>query len=118
MCAASAVMDYLRRKEQLTVLESIKLAPIHGGTNPGDIETMVLHQAQRVELWQSIDKRLNNEKEQKVVYGTFILNQKPRQIHAEFTNLFTNAAEVSRIKENVLARLKRDQALLTLLNDA
>ncbi len=84
MCVASAIMDYLRRKEQNTILESVTLSPIHGRNNPGDIETMVLHQAQRVEMWQSVDKRLNNEKEQKVVYGTFVLNQKPRQIHAKF----------------------------------
>jgi hypothetical protein len=118
MCVASAVMDHLRQKEQQTIFESIDLSPIHKDRNPGSVETIVLDRARQIELWKSIDVRLKNENERIVICATFILGWKPRQICAEHPKLFKNAGEVSRIKENVLARFKRDQALKKLFRDA
>jgi hypothetical protein len=41
------------------------------------------------------------------VYGSFYLALRPRELHDEFRGTFRDVAEVHRVKENVLARLRR-----------
>jgi len=54
---------------------------------------------------------LCNEKERRVVYGSFVLALKPRELYAQFRETFRDVKEVYRVKENVLARLRRDAEL-------
>jgi hypothetical protein len=71
----------------------------------------MLDAIQRREFWAWLEARLHNEKERRVVYGTFFLALKPRELHIQFQGLFRDQAEVHRVKENVLARLRRDPEL-------
>jgi hypothetical protein len=67
-----------------------------------------LAQVHQQELWQEISARLQNEKERKVMYGSFVLALKPRELYAQFRETFRDVKEVYRVKENVIARLRRD----------
>jgi hypothetical protein len=58
---------------------------------------------------------LHDEKERRVVYGSFVLALKPRELYAQFQDTFRDVNEVYRVKENVLARLRRDAELAELL---
>jgi hypothetical protein len=63
------------------------------------------------EFWEEVDARLRDEKERRVVYGSFVLALKPRELCAQFPETFCDVNQVYRIKENVLARLRRDTEL-------
>ena len=62
-------------------------------------------------LWDCLDSRLVDEKERLVVDASFVDGLKPSQIYTLYTNLFQNVKEVYRMKENVLARFRRDASL-------
>jgi len=44
-----------------------------------------------------------------VVYGTYVLDLKPRELCRRYRSVFSSVREVYRIKQNVLARLRRDE---------
>ena len=72
----------------------------------------------RQALWEKITTRLCGEKERRTVYGSFVLGLKPRQLYNQFPETFQGVNEIYRVKENVLARLRRDDELAKLLQDA
>ncbi|UCG25733.1 MAG: sigma-70 family RNA polymerase sigma factor [Chloroflexota bacterium] len=110
MCVHSALVDYLRGREQAALFSQEHLAqiPDDGSSN---VEARVGKRVEREELWRWINERLKSEKERRVIYGTFVLAMKPRELHAQFAGTFDNVNEVYRIKENVMARLRRDKDL-------
>ena len=59
-------------------------------------------------FWVWINEKLNDEKERLVVHGIFVLALKPRELCNHFGSVFTEVEEVYRIKQNVMARLRRD----------
>ena len=55
--------------------------------------------------------RAKNKQEQ-VIASTFLLYEmKPREIYERHGDLFENVAQVRRVKDNFLTRLRRDQEL-------
>lgn len=110
MCVHSALVDYLRGREQAMLIDQENLARI-----PDDQASRVEHQvSQQVDsqaLWRWLDERLKNEKERRVVYGTFTLAMKPRELYAHYPETFRDVQEVYRVKENIMARLRRDDEL-------
>jgi DNA-directed RNA polymerase specialized sigma24 family protein len=117
MCVHSVVLDQVRVAEQSIadvqaegwVADSSETDPI--------VENRALARVHRQEFWREINGRLRNEKERRVVYGSFVLALKPRELHAQFRETFRDVNEVYRVKENVLARLRRDAELLKLLGE-
>lgn len=110
MCVHSVLVDYVRKREEATLLDQEVLARI-----PDDETSHVEHQVSRQvdgqALWRWLDGQLKNEKERHVVYGAFVLAMKPRELYAQYPGTFTDVKEVYRVKENVLARLRRDDEL-------
>jgi hypothetical protein len=51
------------------------------------------------------------------VYGSFVLALKPRDLYAQFRDTFRDVREVYRVKERVLARLRRDAELEKLFRE-
>lgn len=115
MCAYSAILDHVRKAELATVdLED------EGAVTGQMVKAMAdehdaLDHMHRRELWQEISARLKNEKEWKVLYGSFVLGLKPRELYRHFAKTFRDVQEVYRVKENLLARLRRDPEILELL---
>lgn len=112
-CVHSVIIDQIRLAEG----RNLSLRPEIGhGTPANDTAHVSLEQAAREEFWRWLEPRLHNEKERKVVYGSFFLALKPRELYAEFKSMFRDIGEVHRVKENVLTRLRRDPELRAYFN--
>ena len=114
MCVHSVVLDYVRCAEQAALSAPDDVAALAGPAEAAD-EDELLATAQREEFWREIGRRLHDEKERCVVYGSFVLALKPRELLAHFPGAFRDVREVYAVKENVLARLGRDAELRRLL---
>lgn len=115
MCVNSVIIDYTRRREHAGLELRVALKEADDKPGKSDVEGQVLDQVYRQELWQSLSERLRNEKERRAVYGTFILALKPREIQAQYPGVFRTVDEVYRAKDNVIARLRRDDKFKDLL---
>ena len=71
-------------------------------------EEELLDVESRKTFWEWIDACLHDEKERLVVYGSFNLDLKPQEIFIKFQDMFSDVDEVYTIKQNVIARLRRD----------
>lgn len=115
MCAYSVVVDAVRKAGPQAKDVEEELLPAmraQAGRTAGD---QALTQVHRREFWEAISARLNDEQERCVVYGSYILGLKPREILDTYPRAFHDVRDIYRVKENVLARLRRDQALHTFL---
>jgi hypothetical protein len=117
MCVHSVIVDFLRLKEQETLLHDDQKLVARRETAEPTVEQHVLTRMQHEDLWNCLNQRLKNDKERRVVYGTFVLALKPRELYARSREMFQDVQEVYRIKENVIARLRRDSELRTFLDD-
>ena len=115
MCVHSAVMDHVRIAERTDLdVQEERLAAEGEAGNPV-VEDQTLDRLHREAFWQEIDARMRTEKERRVVYGSFVLALKPRELYTQCQDVFSDVKEVYRVKENVLARLRRDAELRELL---
>jgi RNA polymerase sigma factor (sigma-70 family) len=64
---------------------------------------------QKEEFWQLIKKKSKDSKEYTVIYASFSLALSPREILAEYPNVFHNVREIYQYKSNLLERLGRDE---------
>jgi hypothetical protein len=116
MCVHSVIIDHTRSAEQSTWdIQAEESAAENIGTGPA-IENGVLDQIYQHQLWEWINSRLNDEKERVVMYGSFALALKPRELFSQFRTMFSDVDEVYRIKQNILARLRRDPEFKKLLD--
>lgn len=115
MCAYSAVVDAVRKTGPPAVDVEAEALPVGGAPGGRSVDDHALAQVHRREFWEAITARLNDEEERCVVYGSYVLGLKPRQLLEEYSDTFDDVQAVYRVKENVLARLRRDQALHALL---
>lgn len=116
MCVHSVVIDYLRGREQTEPLSDRTGEP-SGVLDPRSIspEKEAIRRVQAEELWRSLAARLKDEKERKVVYGSFVLALKPTDLIDYYNGVFEDVQEIYRVKENVLVRLRRDDEFKSLL---
>ena len=111
MCVHSVILDQVRVAEQSVVGVQAEELAAEGRAKSPLVEDQALDRVHRQEFWEEINARLCNEKERRVVYGSFVLALKPRELYAQFRETFCDVNEVYRVKENVLARLRRDAEL-------
>jgi RNA polymerase sigma factor (sigma-70 family) len=114
MCVHSAILDQVRAAEQRVVDAEAETMRAGEEEDGAAVEAQALARVRREELWRAIDARLHDEKERCVVYGSFVLALKPRELCAQYRDTFRDVREVYRVKENVLARLRRDAELARL----
>jgi DNA-directed RNA polymerase specialized sigma24 family protein len=114
MCVHSVIVDHVRGAERAALDFEPEFWPDESGdsVNPED---EAFGRLRRQEFWQQINARLNSDKERLVVYCSFELGLKPREIYAQHRRAFRGVDEIYRVKENVLARLGRDDELRNLL---
>lgn len=115
MCVHSALVDNVRSRERAALIDQDELSRTPAARVP-NVEQQVGRRVEREELWGWINDRLKNDKERRVVFGTFALAMKPRELYTQFPDSFEDVNEVYRVKENVMARLRRDDALKKLLD--
>jgi DNA-directed RNA polymerase specialized sigma24 family protein len=115
VCVNSVILDRVRSAGHAMAARQLdELAVENLAQNPGP-EDPALADVYRQEFWGEIDARLHNEMERQVVYGSFVLALKPRELAARYPEMFDDVRQVYRIKENVLARLGRDAELQEIL---
>ncbi len=117
MCVHSVIVDHNRSAEQLAWDNQAEESDIESMTDGPAMEDQVLDQMVQHQLWGWINARLNDEKERLVVYGSFTLALKPGDLYGQFQTMFSDVDEVYRIKQNILARLRRDSEFKKLLGE-
>jgi len=115
MCVHSVIIDYHRLAEQVS-LGAWEDASKEESADPSP-EEQAIDISYRQSLWDFVNARMNDEKERSVVYGSFMLDLKPQELYDHFRGVFSDVDEVYRVKQNVLARLRRDPEFRKLLGE-
>ncbi|MCB0200756.1 MAG: sigma-70 family RNA polymerase sigma factor [Anaerolineae bacterium] len=118
MCALSAVIDYTRLQKthsppeprDESIPDNAERKP--GGTDP---PSTIISRETTERLWRVIDQLLKSDKERLVIECTFVFDMPPREISAEFPDVFPDRREIFRVKENVMKRLRRSPELKAFL---
>jgi len=111
-CTACVILDELRRVNSRLDPVPLDLGA-HGqlaqsGPGPDD---QALEGTYRSELWEILAGEMKSETEQIVLFEAFAQGRKPQAIHRRHPTRFGSAQEVSRVKENIVARLRRSARL-------
>jgi DNA-directed RNA polymerase specialized sigma24 family protein len=116
-CIHSVIVDSARKQEKADLFS--ELPDASGTESHPDLATEdnTADQMRSREFWDWLDERLKDEKERRVIYGRFVLGLKPGEIYAQYQELFRDVNEVYRIKENFIARLRRDKGLGSFFSD-
>jgi len=115
MCVHSAIVDQSRKAEQAVASEELESRSDCSPAWQPRHDDLALAEVYRREFWEQINARLKDEQERQVVYGMFVLGLKPRELCARYQKTFADVRDVYRVKENVLARLRRDAELAEIL---
>jgi hypothetical protein len=119
MCVHSVMIDFARQKESRLVLEAVEEAGRQlavRGTASGTIrntavEDKIASHLDRQALWQWLQEQCKDEKEVAILEGMFVLGLKPREVQDNYPRLFGSVNDVYRVKENLLARLRRSEKI-------
>jgi DNA-directed RNA polymerase specialized sigma24 family protein len=111
LCVHSVILDQVRAVDKAVLDVSVEDVALDMSEDIPPVEDQVLDRVGQEDFWRAINARLHDEKERRVVYASFALAMKPREIYARSEGLFDDIKEVYRVKENVLARLRRDSEL-------
>ena len=127
MCTNAVLVDFARWKEQAHLWDRAHqtdnsdeefdpFATFVGSTPPPERE--VTHHEMQELLWQKLQALCNSEKEYLAVYACFVLGLKPREAYDLYAQHFTDVRDVSRTKDNFLARVRRNDDFRQFLTDA
>ena len=108
MCVHSVIVDHNRVREQACLCQYTEGSAVEIPAQKESVEERVLDRVERLRFWDLIYSHLHDEKERRVMHGTFVLAQKPRELYDQYPGYFNSVDEVYLIKQNVLDRLKRD----------
>jgi DNA-directed RNA polymerase specialized sigma24 family protein len=114
LCAHSVVIDHARTRQHALLHEAAGDTLLAGQAASNNVEGDTVETAQQQEFWRVVNRRLAGEKEQAVVFGSFVLAMKPAELQLRYAHLFSDVKDVYRTKQNVLERLRRDPELLNL----
>jgi hypothetical protein len=106
MCVHSVIVDFDRsaHQEHWDSLDQIE----EKESDEPRVENQEADRAFRKAFWDWINARLHDEKEHAVIYGSFVLELKPQELLVHYQKVFVDLDEIYRVKQNVLARLRRD----------
>jgi len=117
MCVHSVIIDYIRISDRANLQVPFEeLKSNVEADNPAP-EKQVFDKLDNQSFWAWINERLNDEKERLVIHGIFVLALKPRELCNHFGSVFSEVEEVYRIKQNVMARLRRDSEFRKFLGE-
>lgn len=117
MCVHSVITDYNRAADRARLQVSFEEIQFDIKASNPVPESAVVDKLDNQTLWAHLNEKLNNEKERLVMQGVFVLTLKPRELCDHYEGIFTDVEEVYRIKQNVLARLRRDAEFRKLLGE-
>ncbi len=116
LCVHSVIVDHNRSLDQADLYALAEESAVETKSPGPTVEEWALDRDYRLRFWDWINARLHDEKERRVVYSSFVLALKPRELYDQFRNTFADVEEVYRVKQNVLTRLRRDPEFQKLLD--
>lgn len=126
MCVGSVIIDMARaveKRQQVEVaVESRDDGALENTVDDSaaavpDMEEVVFSQHQAEVLWQLLKTRIKNEKEYRVIFGMYVLALKPAEVLEQYPRTFQDVREIYLVKDNLLARLRRDAEFKTLYEE-
>jgi DNA-directed RNA polymerase specialized sigma24 family protein len=118
MCVHSVMVDYVRKKEPALVDDAPEDLTEQPHSGAAIVEDAIVDELDGRELWRWLQEQLQDEREKCVVYAMFVYDLKPREVVDQCQDLFDDVKEVYRVKENLLARLRRNEDLRQFFDDA
>jgi len=111
LCTYTSVKEYVERSMVPHYVGSFEdeIPIISDGP---DLPTRVDSQMKAEDLWQHVLEIVKTEQERIIAEGYFSYDMKPKEIYAWHEDAFVDVVQVRRIKDNFLARLRRDKKLL------
>ncbi len=101
MCAHSAVVDAVRRRERALLVEDPK------GHSPPDPEAEAVERMAMQELWEVLESILVEERDRVLFHESFVNGTPPRELVRRRGDLFRSVEEVYNAKRTLLSRLRR-----------
>lgn len=111
MCVGSAIIDHGRMLARRKLEELVEQADTEIQDDLPSAEEQVINRFQYQELWNQVKALISDPKEYHVLYGSFVLDLKPREIVENYPEDFKTVRDVYRVKENLLERLRRNREL-------
>jgi RNA polymerase sigma factor (sigma-70 family) len=107
MCVHGAITDSWRKFRRIQLEQEI------GDEEQefSQLESTPEDHLQNEEFWQLIKKKSKDSKEYTVVYASFSLALSPREILAQYPDVFHDIKEIYQYKANLLDRLERDDEI-------
>lgn len=105
MCVNGAITDAwrkLRHRQFEQVSDEETESPVEREPTPEEL-------LQKTEFWELIRSKSKDPREYTVIYAVFSLDLSPREILAEYPDLFKDINEVYKHKANFMDRLERDE---------
>ncbi|MBK8988084.1 MAG: hypothetical protein IPM39_18780 [Chloroflexi bacterium] len=113
MCVHSVMIDFTRQREQKLRLEAIEEMSQTPHTRGTAVEDHIAAASTGQELWRWLQTQCKDQKEERVLVGLFVLALKPRELYDLHPDTFSDIKEIYRVKENLVARLRRSEELKT-----
>lgn len=113
MCVHSVIIDH-QRANSMAALQTRLVEHIPDSHNPG-VEHRAFEQVQQERLWKYLHDTAKDEQERVCMRASFMLGLKPGQILEHFPQAFSTVDEIYLIKQNVIARIRRDPTFETLV---
>ncbi len=127
MCTNAVMVDFARWKEQAHLWDRANRSS-NGEEEFDPLTTLVdtdfrperevARREMQAILWEKLEALCNNEKELLAIHSYFVLDLKPREIYDLHSQAFEDVRDVSRTKDNFLARIRRNEEFKEFLDDA
>ena len=116
-CVAGDVVDHVRAMKTTLPLDAITTeAKKNSFADP--VEEIVGQRNVREQVWEVVLAVANDEDEYLLIYHSYVLGMKPAEICTMLPERFPDVKRVYRLKENVLARLRRNDTLQTIFESS
>jgi hypothetical protein len=109
LCACVTIEDFMRRKKKDALATAVTLK--HQDKQDAAVHQQVEVSLIRNELRQLLAEIVQDNREQLIAQESWVYDLAPRQIQARHPETFATVTEVSRIKRNIIKRLKRHPKL-------
>jgi hypothetical protein len=82
-----------------------------GVADAPDVEDLASRRLAASDLWRALTRELPDRTERLVLYLTYVLDLRPRDIFAQYPDRFASVADIYRIKRSVVARLRGSRTI-------
>jgi hypothetical protein len=114
LCVFTAVQEYVERKMESSQV-SLADHTVDIVSEESDPIIVMNDRMLANAVWEYVSSALKSEQESIVAREFLLYDMKPREIYARYEEHFSGVGQVRRVKGNLMARLRRDQQLLHLV---